>query len=256
METALKSHIGCVRQLNEDHGSLVRYDHGWVLAVVADGMGGHKAGDVASQMAVKAIQREMAAVMEDMTPEETRQMLEKAMIAANGEVFQYAEEHEECHGMGTTVVAALVTPSWGVIGHIGDSRIYKQTGNELVLLTQDHTLVNELQKNGQITAEEARIHPQRNVLIRALGTDQQVHIDTLVMEWTGEEALLLCTDGLTNRVSHEQLHQILLEGQTVEDQADALVQTALAAGGDDNITVIIVRNRADTPQAGERGEAS
>ncbi|MBO8171095.1 MAG: Stp1/IreP family PP2C-type Ser/Thr phosphatase [Bacillaceae bacterium] len=242
METALRSHVGCIRRLNEDHGACIHYDTGWVLAIVADGMGGHQAGDVASRMAVQVVKRELASIDNGVTGQEACRLLEQAILTANREVYQYSLENDECHGMGTTIVTALASPDWVAIAHIGDSRIYKKTEDQLVLLTEDHSLVNELQRKGQITEEEAHHHPQKNVLIRALGTEQEVVVDTRMVDWKPGETLLLCSDGLTNMVVHDELNQILTTFEQVDDQANEMVQKALKAGGDDNVTVIIVHH--------------
>lgn len=256
METGMKSHVGAVRQINEDCGKVIHYSHDWVLAIVADGMGGHQAGDVASKMAVEAIEKEMAFIDEKISEDQAAGMLQRALEIANRQVFEYALANEECRGMGTTVAAALLSPNWGAFCHIGDSRIYKWAEGKLLLLTEDHSLVNELQKSGQITEEEARLHPQRNVLVRALGTEQTVRSDMQISTWGNEETLLLCSDGLTNKVTDEEISSILGNGRSAQPQAEELVQRALDAGGDDNITVVIVRNTLAQPPSGERGASS
>ncbi len=250
METVLRSHVGYARQLNEDHGDYLHYDSGWVLAVVADGMGGHRAGDVASKMAVQVVKREMAEIESTLSQEDVCEKLKQAISSANEEVFLYSLENEECRGMGTTIVTALATPEWVVIAHIGDSRIYKKSSHQLLLLTQDHSLVNELQRKGQLTEEEANVHPQRNVLMRALGTDRHVDVDVSVICWEEQDMLLLCSDGLSNMVVHEELNKILHDNFNIESQADALIEKALEAGGDDNVTVILVRNQGSSERQG------
>lgn len=250
METVLRSHVGYARQLNEDHGDCLHYDSGWVLAVVADGMGGHRAGDVASKMAVQVVKRELAMLDGTLSQEDVCKRLKQAIASANEEVFLYSLENEECRGMGTTIVTALATPDWVVIAHIGDSRIYKTSSQQLILLTQDHSLVNELQRKGQLTEEEAHVHPQRNVLMRALGTDRHVDVDTDIIQWEEQDTLLLCSDGLSNMVAQEELDAILHADIHIEAQADALIEKALQAGGDDNVTVVLVRNQGSPAKQG------
>lgn len=246
MEIAAKSHIGCVRSLNEDFYHCSVDLQGRVFAVVADGMGGHQAGDVASRMAVERIMAELKDMAPDLSPEDEREKLMNAILAANEEVFMYAQEHPECSGMGTTIVAALISPTHFVTAHIGDSRIYLYDGKQLHQKTEDHTLVQELLKIGKITEDEANHHPQRNIIMRALGTEKDVRIDLASHEWTKGDVLLLCSDGLSNKVSSQTMEQWLQEPVPLQEQVDALVQHALNAGGEDNITLIAVRNMENT----------
>ncbi|WP_027414540.1 Stp1/IreP family PP2C-type Ser/Thr phosphatase [Aneurinibacillus terranovensis] len=241
MESAIQTHIGCVRQTNEDSGVINRFDNGWVLAIVADGMGGHQAGDVASQMAVKIITDYMQGV-EETTPDALQSKLNEAIQLANQQIFSYAASHEECRGMGTTVVLALVNEQVAILAHIGDSRIYRYHDSDLMQITNDHTLVNELVRNHQITAQEAANHPQRNILTRALGTDQSVKADFTVLTWDPMDILLLCSDGLSGKVRTETMTEILHNG-SLENMVEKLITRALESGGEDNITVILLRNQ-------------
>jgi len=238
----MKSHVGCVRQINEDYFACVVTLQGRVLAVVADGMGGHQAGDVASRLAVERIVRELRDLQADLEPEDEREKLMQALLLANEEVFRYAEEHPECNGMGTTVVAALLNPQGGVMAHIGDSRLYHYGAHGLTLQTEDHSLVQELMRSGQITIEEASVHPQRNVLMRALGTERDVIVDLGQLTWSEGDVVLLCSDGLSNKVSVSFMEQCLQQPTSLQEQVDAMVQEALDAGGEDNITLVAVRN--------------
>ncbi|WCN39037.1 Stp1/IreP family PP2C-type Ser/Thr phosphatase [Aneurinibacillus uraniidurans] len=244
MQSAIQTHIGCVRQTNEDSGRIQNYDDGWTLAIVADGMGGHQAGDVASQMAVESICEHMQFMHSEMTPDERQRTLNEAIQAANQKILAYAAEHPECRGMGTTIVAALMNSQLGVLAHIGDSRIYRYSGGVLQQITSDHTLVNELLRNHQITQAEAANHPRRNILTRALGTDQTVKADFSILHWDEEDMLLLCSDGLSGKVSGEIIADIL-EGGSLKQMAETLIAHALEAGGEDNITVILLRNQTE-----------
>ncbi|CAM5787492.1 Stp1/IreP family PP2C-type Ser/Thr phosphatase [Brevibacillus borstelensis] len=250
MEMAMKSHVGCVRQVNEDFYACIADVSGRVLAVVADGMGGHQAGDVASRLAVERIVKELRHLDTGLDREDEREKLMNALLLANDEVYRYAQEHPECNGMGTTVVAALLGPTGVVTAHIGDSRLYHFQNEELVQKTEDHTLVHELLKSGQITAQEASVHPQRNVIMRALGTEPDVRIDLGQFEWSEGDVVLLCSDGLTNKVQSASLIDWLKKPVSLQDQVDGLVHQALEAGGEDNITLVAVRNQAkvDTVQ--------
>lgn len=238
----MKSHVGCVRQVNEDYYACITTLHGRVLAIVADGMGGHRAGDIASRMAVERIISELQDLEADLDSADERARLMDAILLANEEVYNYAEEHPECSGMGTTVVATLIGPEGGVTAHIGDSRIYLFKNNSLIQHTEDHTLVQELMKNGQITSEEAAVHPQRNVIMRALGTEKDVRIDLGTFSWETGDAVILCSDGLTNKVPVPTIAEWLREPISLQEQVDALVSKAITAGGEDNITLVAVRN--------------
>ncbi len=250
----MKSHIGCVRQLNEDFYACTVDLNGRVLAIVADGMGGHQAGDVASKMAVERIVSELHGLGADTTAEDEREHLMRALIRANEEVYAYAESHPECNGMGTTVVATLISPDYGVTAHIGDSRLYHFHTGDLTQRTEDHSLVQELLRSGQITPQEAHLHPQRNVLMRALGTEPDALIDLGEFSWVEGDILLLCSDGLSNKVPEPIMVDLLGKPVPLQETVDALVQHALNAGGEDNITCIAVRNTGKPIEvSGEEG---
>ena len=244
MITASRSDIGRIRQINEDRAWIGQLDNGITLSIVADGMGGHQAGDVASQLAVNTF-REMlegAAAKADLSIEEGKMLVRQALTGANDVVYDMASRNEQYYNMGTTIVAALVIKQQMVIGHIGDSRVYHITANEMVQLTEDHTLVNELVKSGQVTPEDALHHPRRNVITRAVGTDAQVEVDIITGSLSDGDVLLLCSDGLTNMVSDEQVLQTIQEdGLELAAKAERLIQMALHAGGDDNITVVLLQ---------------
>jgi PPM family protein phosphatase len=242
--TANRSDIGRVRQVNEDQSWVSQLNNGVTLAIVADGMGGHQAGDVASQKAVDAFRSmlEQSAAKADLSLQEGKMLIRQAISQANEAVFELASRNERYHNMGTTIVAALVKQDNAIIGHVGDSRAYKITEGVITQITNDHTLVNELVKSGQLSAEEAAHHPRRNVLTRAVGTDSQVDIEVQTVDWSSHDVLLLCSDGLSNMVSEQQMLQtVSMEQLELEAKADHLIQLALHAGGDDNITVVLLQ---------------
>lgn len=244
MLTANRSDIGRVRQVNEDQSWVSQLNNGVTLAIIADGMGGHQAGDVASQKAVDAFRSmlEQSAAKADLSLQEGKMLIRQAISQANEAVFELASRNERYHNMGTTIVAALVKQDNAIIGHVGDSRAYKITEGVITQITNDHTLVNELVKSGQLSAEEAAHHPRRNVLTRAVGTDSQVDIEVQTVEWSSHDVLLLCSDGLSNMVSEQQMLQtVSMEQLELEAKADHLIQLALHAGGDDNITVVLLQ---------------
>jgi protein phosphatase len=247
MKIAYRSDIGRIRLVNEDRGFAEFTDGGLAVAIVADGMGGHKAGEVASQLAVDTFREALQGATAALSLDERKLLIRQAILQANEVVFDMASRNDQYHNMGTTVVAALLHQQNGVIGHIGDSRAYKWREGVLSQLTEDHTLVNELVKSGQITLEEAAHHPRRNVMTRALGTDAEVEVDVRDVSWMPGDMLLLCSDGLTNMVSEQEIIEtIVSEELDLEGKADRLVQLALQAGGDDNITVVLLHHADDT----------
>ncbi|MBO7748333.1 Stp1/IreP family PP2C-type Ser/Thr phosphatase [Paenibacillus sp. MWE-103] len=251
MKTALRSDIGRIRLVNEDRGWSEILEPGFVVAIVADGMGGHQAGDVASRLAVDTFREALQGSTAALSTEERRTLMSQAILQANEVVFDTASNNEQYHNMGTTVVAALLSDDRAVIGHIGDSRAYQWREGKLKQLTEDHTLVNELVKSGQITPEEAEHHPRRNVLTRALGTDEQVEVDIRDIAWEKDDILLLCSDGLSNMIGAAEMAETLAEdGLDLNQKADRLVQLALQAGGDDNITVALLHHAEDTELEG------
>lgn len=244
MLTAVRSDVGKVREINEDYVFLSEpYPNGLMIAIVADGMGGHLAGEIASKTAVDAIYQVLSPLMtESLTIAQYKDGLEQAIYQANAKVYQQSMLHDKYHGMGTTVVAAIVSPQWLILGHIGDSRAYLLNGENIRQLTADHSLVNELLKNGQISEEEAISHPQKNILTRALGTEENVKVDMDLIYWEREQTLILCTDGLTNHVSDEKIIEIVNQNTLLQEMADHFLSLANQTGGEDNISMIIMRH--------------
>lgn len=236
-----RSDIGRIRQVNEDSALTGSINDQLSFAIVADGMGGHQAGDVASQVAVEAFRRilQQHEEISNWTVEDAKRLMRIAIRQANDEIYRLAKHMTQYHNMGTTIVAALFIDSLVVIGHVGDSRAYRINEQQLEQLTEDHSLVNALVQSGQLTAEEAEHHPRKNVLTRAIGTDDDVEIDVRVIEWNKQDLLLLCSDGLSNRVSEEQLHQTIVSSLPLQERADQLIEFALQAGGEDNITLVL-----------------
>lgn len=246
IRTVHASDVGRVRTVNEDSVWIGATRHGYTLGIIADGMGGHLAGDTASRLALETMRN----TLEDLPPEkaggELSEALSSAIIAANRTVFIESSRDEKYHNMGTTVVAALLNGAEGYIGHIGDSRAYLIKDSAAIQLTEDHTLVNELFKNGQISLEELGSHPRRNVLLRALGTDAEVQADMAPVSLAPGELLLLCSDGLSNFVSQEHLGKVAgIHEIPLEERADRLLQLALLAGGGDNISVAMLEHQGE-----------
>lgn len=227
-----KSDVGRVREKNED-SLLVKPP----LFAVADGMGGHAAGEVASQLALQAFAE--ALPRQDGSWE---QRLVKAAQSANEAVYREARRLERLAGMGTTLCAVYVEPGQASWLHVGDSRLYLYRQGRLLQVTTDHSLVWELVQNGSLSAEEARQHPRRNVLTRALGTQETVATDSGTLPLQSDDCLLLCSDGLSGLLEEVQLANLLAASrqEPVEARVEALVAAANAAGGHDNISAILV----------------
>ena len=232
--SALLSHRGLVRERNEDvHGRIITPE-GELMLVVADGMGGHVGGEVASRVAMEAILEIAASSHVD--PEA---MLREAIAEANQRILDHGDRELELAGMGTTVVALLLHPGGSAwTAHVGDSRAYLQRGGQLSALTQDHTLVAELQRRGVISEEEARWDPRRNQLTRCVGTARRVELDLQRLDTLPGDRFLLCSDGLSAVVEPGRISE-LLAGDEPEAVAQALVEAANACGGPDNVTVAL-----------------
>jgi serine/threonine protein phosphatase PrpC len=252
MRMAIQTDIGRVRQVNEDRAAIQPELNGLSLAIVADGMGGHQAGDIASQMAVEMIQTSLKSLQSDMPIEECKRVLREAIELANGNIYDFAAGQENYHGMGTTVIVVIASQERLIIGHIGDSRAYKIGHESIIQLTEDHTLVNELVRNGQISPEEADHHPRRNWITRALGTEPGVNVDIYEYAWTHGETILLCSYGLSGLVDTRHLQEIVQSSASLDEAAGQLIHSALQAGGDDNITVILLAHDNDTEE--KRGD--
>ncbi|KDE24643.1 protein phosphatase [Bacillus subtilis] len=241
MLTALKTDTGKIRQHNEDDAGIFKGKDEFILAVVADGMGGHLAGDVASKMAVKAMgEKWNEAETIPTAPSECEKWLIQQILSVNSKIYDHAQAHEECQGMGTTIVCALFTGKTVSVAHIGDSRCYLLQDGDFVQVTEDHSLVNELVRTGEISREDAEHHPRKNVLTKALGTDQSVSIDTRSFDIEPGDKLLLCSDGLTNKVEGTELKDILQSDSAPQEKVNLLVDKANQNGGEDNITAVLL----------------
>ena len=237
MAATLRTDIGRVRRQNEDAAWM---DESRGVFAVADGMGGHLAGEVASGMAMDAV-RELA----QSGVEPGIEAMRSAVMRAHSAILSHAGTHRECAGMGTTLSLMWRAGRFMYIAHVGDSRIYRLRGGKLEQITQDHSLVAELMRARLITAEEARHHPRRNIITRALGTQGDNTPDMLAADTRSGDLWLLCTDGLTGMVPDAEIERTLLS-LPLEEAADRLIELALKAGGSDNVTLILYRDEEDS----------
>lgn len=231
---------GKVRQHNEDSGGIIKNLDGHRLAIVADGMGGHRAGDVASGMTLMELKKEWEQAKAVSTAEIAEKWLKEHILKVNGLLFDHARNNSECDGMGTTIVAAISTEHFATVANIGDSRCYLFNETGFNQVTEDHSLVNELVRHGQISKEDAEHHPRKNVLLRALGTEENVEMDIKTITFEEGDCLLLCSDGLSNKVSEKEMMDILANNDPLEQKAAALIKLANEYGGEDNISLAIV----------------
>ncbi|MEL3972372.1 Stp1/IreP family PP2C-type Ser/Thr phosphatase [Rossellomorea oryzaecorticis] len=246
MKTVYYTDKGKVRQHNEDSVDVFKNSHGDYLAVVADGMGGHRAGDVASQMVISTLKGMWENTEKFKTADQAENWLKTTINEVNQEVYSYSQSHTECEGMGTTLVGAICTSLFATIVNIGDSRGYILNENGFHQLTEDHTLVNELVRSGEISKEDAEHHPRKNVILRAIGTETTITMDIKTIMFEDDDVLLLCSDGLSNKVSEQEMKEILSNDDSLEKKGEKLVHLANDYGGEDNITVLIVEYAAET----------
>lgn len=244
MEWASKTDIGKIRNKNED--SLFIDEKSNCIFIVADGMGGHNAGEIASKVAVEKVSEFIEANLSNLNlsnDSEIADLIEKAIETANKEIYKQSLDNEERDGMGTTITMSLFINNRIYLGHIGDSRAYLLRGNELKQLTEDHTLVCQLVKNGSITEVEAKSHPKRNVITKALGTEICPIPDIIDYDIIDGDIIILCTDGLTNTVDNYEIRKSFENKQNLQNACDYLVDQANDRGGFDNITLIAIRYR-------------
>lgn len=238
--------IGRKRQLNQDYVFSCAKPMGNMpnLFIVADGMGGHKAGDYASKCTVETIEKEIKLSFE----KNPTIIIKKAIQKANKEIRKRAAEDSNLQGMGTTVVVATVIGKYLQVANVGDSRLYVVNDTEIKQITRDHSLVEEMIRLGGITREDARLHPDKNIITRAIGVKDEVEIDFFTVELRPSDCILMCSDGLTNMLPDKEILEILKEHndpKQLQEAAQALIDAANNNGGKDNIAVVLVRPFVD-----------
>lgn len=240
MEIRFQSDVGRRRSKNQDYANVFENQAKIPLAVLADGMGGHLAGEVASQMVVTELGDtwQATAIQE---PEEAAQWMIDHLQAVNQRIYEAGQEDAAYDGMGSTAVVVALMAGKYVIANVGDSRAYLLRDQSIVQITEDHSLVNELVKSGEITKEMAEHHPRKNILIRTVGMPGQIAVDVFTDSWQAGDYLLLCSDGLTNMVSEAEIVAIVSEAGLLEEKVTTLIERANEAGGLDNITVLVIQ---------------
>ena len=242
MEYAYLTDPGKVRDHNEDSVIIVKNEIGEVLLAVADGMGGHTGGEIASSIAISHIGDRFRKTSSVGTKEDAISFIKEIVSEANVLLYKYTSEHKESSGMGTTIVLALVTDEFLLFGNIGDSSGYVLRKNKLHKITTDHTLVSLLVRSGELTEEEAKDHPRKNVLMRALGATNTVEMDIFDVE-REVDGILLCSDGLTNMLDDEQIAKVLVDEEiSVEDRLKKLIVKCNNRGGTDNISIAYLKD--------------
>jgi protein phosphatase len=238
LEACGRSDIGKVRSRNEDSYVVLRDQK---LVVVADGMGGHGNGDVASQIAVEAVQEKYLGPDGELEGElAIAERLQRAFDHAHDRIRAAGDEDNSLRGMGTTLVAAVIEDKSAVIGHVGDSRAYALRGKTLTQLTEDHSWVHEQVAAGHLSADQARNHPFKSVVTRALGGELPVDVDLRRVRLQPGDLLILCSDGLTTMLTDDEIADVLTEGGSIDEMSQRLIDAANDRGGADNITVVLL----------------
>ena len=243
MQTFYLTDTGKIREHNEDSVIILSNENEEYLLAVADGMGGHKAGEVASAIVINHLTEEFYSMDSLGDKERAIEFLRNVVTEMNHKIFDYTKENPDSKGMGTTFVCAIKTRDYLLYGNIGDSSGFVIKNHKLTKVTKDHTLVNLLVSTGELTQEEAKYHPRKNVLMRALGANNPIDIDIFDVE-NDIDGVLLCSDGLTNMLTQEQIEKVLSEEKTVEEVVRKLINKANARGGNDNISVAYLKNES------------
>lgn len=243
MQTFYLTDPGKVRTHNEDNVIILNNNNNEFLLAVADGMGGHKAGEVASAIAIDHLHDEFDKLETFGTKENAIDWLRNIVVEINNKIFDYTSKNPDSKGMGTTLVVAIKTNDYILYGNIGDSSGYAIKNEKLHKVTKDHTLVNLLVSTGELTEEEAKYHPRKNVLMRALGANDPIEIDIFSVD-TNVKGIFLCSDGLTNMLTEEQIEKILNSDLSIEDAVVKLIRKCNSRGGTDNISIAYLKKES------------
>ena len=236
MKSLYLTDAGKVRTHNEDNVTIISNKDNNYLMAIADGMGGHRAGEVASSIAIEYLEKHFTDSFSKMSKVDAVNWIRDAVDEINSLIFKHEKTHPESKGMGTTLVMSILTKEYLLFGNVGDSSGFVLKDEKLHKVTYDHTLVNLLVSAGELTKEEASVHPKKNVLMKALGASQEVDVDIFDCDMDITE-ILLASDGLTGLVDREQIEKVLLSEGTCEEKVNKLIQKANNRGGTDNISV-------------------
>lgn len=240
MKSFYLTDTGKVRSHNEDSVTILKNQTGEYLMMVADGMGGHRKGEVASSIALTQLGTRFSELATVGTKLDAVNWLNDNVNEINQSILDYTKDHEDSVGMGTTLVVALLTKDFLIFGNIGDSSGYVLKNHKLYKVTKDHTLVNLLVQAGNLTEEQAKFHPKKNVLLRALGATDKAELDIFDVD-TNNDGIMLCSDGLTTMMGDEQIENVLYdENLTIENKIKKLIQKCNARGGADNISIAYI----------------
>ncbi len=234
---------GKTREINEDNFFVSEFEDGSGIrfCIIADGMGGHNAGEIASKIAIDEIQTYIKeSYHEGMTDQQIIQMMQDSMKKANTVIYNKSLENEMYAGMGTTAILCFIQNHYLCVAHVGDSRAYLIRGNDMYQITTDHSMVEELVNSGSITREEAANHPQKNVITRALGGDKDTQVDIYIQEYMSNDIVLICTDGLTNMLTNSEILAVINSHNNLQLAVEELISIANDKGGLDNITVVAI----------------
>ena len=244
MNTYYLTDPGMVRDHNEDNLIILKNSNNEYLLAVADGMGGHKAGEVASSIAIEYLKNKFNSFSTVGNKNEAIKWIRETAVEINNNIFAYTNEHVESKGMGTTLVMAIFSNDYLLFGNIGDSSGFVFKDNKLFKVTKDHTLVNLLISTGELSKEDAKFHPKKNVLMKALGAVNPAEVDVFDVE-TSVDGILLCSDGLTNMLSVEQIENVLKMDLSLEEKSRKLIMKSNNRGGTDNISIAILDCECD-----------
>lgn len=236
-----KSSVGLVREQNEDAYG-IHQSEDYIGIIVADGMGGHNHGDVASNIAVKLFETYFNQIKEEerMNRDVVLDDLTSFVKGVNLTIYAKTKENHEYRGMGTTIVCGLITKEYIALASVGDSRIYSWDDENLYLLTEDQTFVNALIKSGDISEEEAQTHPKKNVLLQAVGTTKNVEVSTMLLNYERVATLLFCSDGLTGMLNDGEIHEVLRQEElSLENKVELLIKRVYDHGARDNVTTVL-----------------
>lgn len=242
LKFTVRSHRGCRREKNEDR-FYVPPENGPFLFAVADGMGGHAAGEVASSIAIELLEKkisEQSQIIQQGDLQDCQLFFQELIREANEEILAAQRQNRKFKGMGTTLTVMLLRDDELLVGHVGDSQVHLLNKEKFLQITEDHSLVALLVKNGEINPEEAYTHPQRHLLTRALGTISAYKVDFYRAKAQNGDYILLCTDGLTSMLRPEQIKEIITSCRDIESAADELIKQANEFGGLDNITFVLI----------------